>query len=213
MVLLKKMLKMSSSIKKFLDIKMLKQMEVTIITIIAIIASTRCASCHITHYCSTKCQKEGWPTHKFICASLPFPEKDSKSKSVYGILLPENSDQIVLVNVKLELINNNGDVFYNPSVCEFLGNDHLDQRYCGRNAIIGKNLDNYLMYQFRDNFASDGSKTNKAITKLTKNRSSHDWRGPILFTKFEGLDLVPYPNYLDIEESDIRDIIDNFLCY
>jgi hypothetical protein len=172
-----------------------------------------CANCHLTHYCNKKCQTNAWPIHKFICASLPFPEKKLKTKSVYGMLLPENSDKLVLVSVEINFVKIDGLNYERQITGDLLGNGYLDQRYVGLNFRIGENLKNTLMIQFRDGFGSDGSQTNKTVEKLTKNRSPHDWRGPILVTKFEGLDIFSNSIFLDIEESDIQDIIDYFLYY
>jgi hypothetical protein len=178
--------------------------------------STVCVNCHFIHYCSKKCQTKDWPIHKSICNSLPFPEKNSNIKSVYGVLLPEDSDKPVLVNVKLDSAFDSDDDshFYKPNTDEFLGKYDTDHRYVGRNPKNDKNLNNTLVITFREEFGIDGiSKTNKAVEKLTKNCCPFEWKGPILITKFRGIDLRSDFNYLDVEMNDIEDIIDYFSLY
>ena len=36
-------------------------------------STTRCGKCHAVKYCSARCQKSHWPTHKAVCAVAPVP--------------------------------------------------------------------------------------------------------------------------------------------
>jgi hypothetical protein len=174
-----------------------------------------CTSCKCSYYCSRECQQKDWPLHKFICTSLPLPVKRSTSSSVYGILLDEDSLKPKFIEVQLKTTS----VFENQSVEEvdlvpFLGPNDYGLHQMPRNVVNpSRKMRNTLVFRFRDAFLYDGSKPNKCIQKMTKNRQFHDWRGPIVVLKSAGTNLYVNTSYMDIESSDVADLIDYFLFY
>ncbi len=46
----------------------------------------RCGRCKVTWYCSAKCQKDDWSTHKFVCAEEEKRRKADMAAKVLGEL-------------------------------------------------------------------------------------------------------------------------------
>lgn len=55
----------------------------------------KCAACEVALYCSTECQKDDWPTHKFLC----IPVKDQHRKT--GEELKTTRDALVSDSVEV----------------------------------------------------------------------------------------------------------------
>ena len=80
------------------------------------------------------------------------------------------------------------------------------------NPLRDRDLTNTLQVLCRDAFLIDGSSVNKSVVQATQGAMVHDWRGPILAMKKEGLSIDPR-FYLDIDMRDYRDIVDYFISY
>lgn len=161
---------------------------------------------------------QDWINHKLICDSLPLPVKNPKQKSFNAIYLPEDEDKPVFVLVPIEEIFEKNENFYwdYPQLDFFLG-----KKKCPRSSYMNKNplnekrvMRDKLIITYRDDFLIDGcSKKNRLVEKMTRGKSGHDWRGPIIVMKASGVQFNPYEKYLDIQSSDFVDIVDFFLWY
>ena len=128
-----------------------------------------------------------------------------------GVLLPEDSTQPILVNI--QTMKKGSMVVVNEK--QFIGNVESSRNWMPYNPLKGnKQLDDTLMFYFRDNFFNDGSKENVCIKKLTNGKCPHGWRGPMLVTKQKG-DIFKERNSSpkDVTAQDFGNIIDYLLFY
>ena len=176
-----------------------------------------CAKCHQVFYCEKACQTKDWSNHKIYCSCLPFPAKTIKEgKSVYGIFLPENGKNPVVVEVPIKTNYDPEDSIYYSSadMSLFFGKELIGHRYMSRNSLKPeRKLIDTLLINFRDDFLADGSKPNTTVHKLTNGLHQHNWKGPILVTKKEGKELLTDYDYKDIEIDDFENVVDFFLGY
>jgi hypothetical protein len=141
--------------------------------------------------------------------------KKPNVKSVYAFLLSEDKQKPELITVPIEMKNSYEGLIESEQVESFLGNDFYGLQQMPRNPLRPKKtMANTLVFRFRDNFFNDGSRRNKCIESITKKRNRHDWRGPMIILKIKGTNLIPMDQkHIDIELSDIHDVIDYFLYY
>ena len=70
------------------------------------ITTSRCSKCKSAGYCCRECQVADWPTHKFFCASLPFPPKmngNPRVRTIAGLLLNSGSLSPSIVQLPLNI--------------------------------------------------------------------------------------------------------------
>jgi hypothetical protein len=181
-----------------------------------------CGKCGIISFCSKECQVKEWPSHGLACNVLPFPKKNTDGKHVYVFYFPENSEKVVLGQVKVirELYEHYNIYYERIKEKEFFNEiAHVrSYRMVGNRLNDRKKVENTLRISFNDDFGIDGSKSNKIVQKMTKG-SCFDWRGPILISKVKGVKYslgIPYDlydEYLDVDFKDFSLITDYFLSY
>ena len=181
-------------------------------------ASKKCSKCKIMSYCSQECQRNDWPAHKFFCGSLPFPAQiKTGGKYVRGVLLSENSQDPILINILVEFKTlkspYGNETFENPDLKKFLGEkESYGRNWMPLNPLKNEKVfSNTIEFLYREDFFCDGSKPNKTIQKITGGLNSHDWRGPMVVTKYAGQGAQG--SYLNIELDDFADIIDYLKWY
>lgn len=168
---------------------------------------------HIVSYCSKECQRKEYSIHKLVCDALPFPEKINENH-VYAFYLPEDSNKIVLVQVEKVFKEDDDDDNYGylPNLKPFLGDDSSGCTFMTVNRVNkSRKMENMLLINYRDNFLNDGSKSNRLVKIMTNGQSTHDWRGPILIMKAEGIQINEFQSYMDVELKDFPDVVDFFL--
>ena len=178
------------------------------------ITTSRCSKCKSAGYCCRECQVADWPTHKFFCASLPFPPKmngNPRVRTIAGLLL--NSGSLTPSIVQLPL-NIDFESFKLPNTKSFIGAQE-STNYMQSNPFTNENLKDSLVFIFRDNFLNDGSSPNKCVENMMKGRNNYPWKGPVLVIKQKGI----FPEDLcrnefdDINSKDFKDVVDYFCWY
>ncbi len=173
-------------------------------------ATKLCSKCKVVYYCSRECQEADWSSHRFFCASLPFPPKVPAKKSINGVLLNPESSTPRLVEVPLIEWHFEGKSSIIPEVEPLIKATFLARNYMEINPFSKKELRDVLVFEYRENFRSDGSKANKWIDNVHKGRQL--WRGPVLIYKVKGHDLfmLEQNGYADVNMKDFKDIVDFF---
>ena len=174
-----------------------------------------CQKCKASFYCGASCQKTDWDVHKWFCSQLPFPKapKTASGKTVRAIYFAEGDSTPTIVNVPVRRQPFEGHVL------EILVTDkwvtETGHTVMNFNPLKNSPLDKTLEFVHRDNFFGDGSKENKTVSKFMNARQVHNWKGPMLVCKFDGLyGLEVYgPKYTDIEVEDLTTVRDFFLAY
>jgi hypothetical protein len=173
-----------------------------------------CPTCKSAYYCSRKCQKNDWSTHKLFCAAYASFSLSSRPSSQHlrACFFPADSDRPEMVWVPWKLHKDEDGQYCLPEFDPTLGLDR--SLVIRRNATLNRNLSNTLNVYHRDAFLIDGSASNKSILALlaTKPEQQHDWRGPIVAISCRGPALDP-PEGRDIDIEDLRHISDYFLSY
>lgn len=75
----------------------------------------------------------------------------------------------------------------------------------------GRKFDRGLEVRHRDEFLTDGSKTNGALLASTKpyGAGEHEWRGAVVAVAMEGNDEAGMNTYTDVDLGHLRMIIDH----
>ena len=174
-------------------------------------AKTYCGKCD-TSFCVKDYQGVMWSQHKLFCDALPFPVRSLTGKSVYAFLLPENGEKVILVQVQIkEEFDKEHKVFIDsPQLQTFIG-PSCEKFIMNQNTFNRKrNMKDALIFQYNDNFDSDGCKTNMAIQKMTNGESPYNWRGSIVVLKVQGANADSQLNYIDISIADFPHVIETF---
>jgi hypothetical protein len=181
-----------------------------------------CSSCRSISYCSPQCQRSDWSLHKMVCKS--FTTLPSRPSTAYklAILFPVDSRVPQLEWIKCDRrIDDEDGVAWEKSCTEHLLEiENLDLRYrhsrefksITRNQLRGYNLSHTVQVICRETFLIDGSTPNASIRHTTKERTIHDWRGPLVVMRRPGTAIDPL-FYEDISAGDFRIVIDYFLSY
>ena len=182
------------------------------------VATKKCSKCKVMLYCGQECQRNDWSAHKFFCGSLPFPAQvKTGGEYVRGVLLPENSQDPILINILVEIKNLKSaydcETFEKPDLKKFLGDEEIYGRnWMPLNPLKNERVfNNTIEFLYKEAFLCDGSKPNKTIQNITGGLNSHDWRGPMVVTKYSGQGAQG--SYLNIELDDFADIIDYLKWY
>ena len=154
-----------------------------------------CSLCKVSYYCSKECQvADRSKNHKYFCG-MSFPKRDPNKKTVFGFLLQEKGD-IKIVNVRIDEKKGQGRAAVIAPFLEY-PNDKTTRSeifspftkyFLPRKLFEPKNLKNMLQFSYRKNFLNDGSQSNECVKKLTANKNSYDWKGPILLLKIKGIE-------------------------
>ena len=136
------------------------------------------------------------------------------------MLLPESGVKPIIIELALELQVYDGESFYTTKSKNFIIKPgekiftEVAHQYIPSNPLKPKRkFKDTLLLEFRDSFYNDGSTLNTTVQKITKDRMTHDWRGPLLITKIKGKDLFNMPTYIDFQLEDFEDVIDYLLWY
>ena len=180
-----------------------------------------CARCHSTRYCSPECQQTDWPSHSLLCSQYSTHTDRPDTSYKRAILFPpdEVKPKLIWVECKTEQDDEVPGLTYElGQVREHLGGKLGVYDACPeykpiqRNPLRDRDLTNTLEVICRDTFLIDGSSVNKSVIKATQGAPGHDWRGPILAVKKQGLGIDPR-FFLDIDMRDYRDVVDYFISY
>ena len=174
-----------------------------------------CSGCHSACYCSRRCQKVDWPSHRLLCADFGGSPQRPGPDYKRAILFPEAQirPQIVWIEFQPEL-----EGYIPVGEKALLGNHFgpdepvLQTIPIGRNLMRNRDLADMLSLTCRDDFLNDGSIQNQSVLASTQGPTGHDWRGPLIATKSRGIDLQTC-FFMDVELSDFRDLIDYFASY
>jgi hypothetical protein len=177
-------------------------------------SAKKCAKCKTVQYCGRACQVKDWPIHKYVCESLPFPEKKpSSSPAVYCFFMPENGDKIQVIQVETErTLDPVTKKYYDkPKLEEFLGRDleeYVPRATKRKDAVYSINL---IIMRKNLEFEMDNSVTNKLAKKLTNNKMSYDWKGSLVAMKFVDTDKNKpneLLNFIGIEIKDLKNMVE-----
>jgi hypothetical protein len=181
-----------------------------------------CSSCRSISYCSPQCQRYDWSLHKIICKSFTTLATRPSAAHRLAILFPVDSrvPQLIWIKCDRRIDDDDGIAWEQPDTRHLLEIENLGPRYqlstefknIKRNAHRGYNLSHTVQVIDRETFLIDGSTPNVCIRYTTKERMTHDWRGPIVVMRQPGTAVDPLC-YEDISAGDFRVVIDYFLSY
>ncbi|KAI1381998.1 hypothetical protein F4677DRAFT_400513 [Hypoxylon crocopeplum] len=187
-----------------------------------------CVVCKSCWYCSKKCQKDDWKSHKLLCKAIA-DEPDRPSPShVRAIYFPEDKPTPVPIWINcspneevpgdagfLDIALIRGLVSKAGEYEEYLGLEKVN-----RDNSRNRTFPRILEYHFRDNFYNDGSPRTASFQASVRphGEDKRDWRGSLVVLTiitegtgelFEGLSL----RYTDVTLGDFRNMIDHALGY
>ena len=112
------------------------------------------------------------------------------SLPLHVLFQEQSGSETIYLRLLLNISGNNEDgEFAFTDAKKLLGNVDIDQRYCNKRRTDNVIMDNILIFEFRDDFLSDGSKLNKCISKMSNGKACHTWMGPLLVTKVKEFEI------------------------
>lgn len=96
-----------------------------------------------------------------------------------------------------------------------MGNDKAPVQYMPFqiNSVKRFDLDHTINLICREEHSIDGSKLNRCILEMTRDKTPHDWRGPVVALRQVGVGYQPYSVYEDITLADLNHTVSYFLAY
>ncbi|KAF3060909.1 hypothetical protein GL218_03313 [Daldinia childiae] len=166
-----------------------------------------CSSCKSCRYCSKRCQKNDWKSHKLLCKAISTQSERPSSFHVRAIYFPQDRPTPELVWISCLGI---------PSFEEVKGivregtPGNVDIQRVYWNYRLMKPALQHIEFHFRDLFLRDGSRPTKSLyeTVAKHGQARCDWRGPLLVFGVSRSDL-----YTDATLADFRAVIDYSLGY
>lgn len=190
-----------------------------------------CSSCHSSAYCAPTCQRADWRIHKTVCRSLKdIPPRPTPSHKL-GILFPvesrvpqliwyESERKVDVWGVSVEgepeeEEEEEGAEFDIAKLGSVMGDDKPPVQYMPFqiNPVKRFELDHTLNLVCREEHGIDGSKLNRCILEMTKDKTPHNWRGPVVALRQVGVGYQPYSVYEDITLADLHHAVAYFLAY
>lgn len=179
-----------------------------------------CVGCNSAHYCSKRCQKTDWPTHKLLCAVFANFDTSSRPTDEHfkAILFPVDQEKPTIVWLHCKWWGSDSDGVWDQGPSEltsFLGSG-FDLRTTDIEDIpsLKRKMTKTITVCYRDAFVVDGSRLNTSIESIlaTKVRQYYPWRGPFLIYGSIELD-ANRKACKDLDMKDFRHIADFFLSY
>jgi hypothetical protein len=107
-----------------------------------------------------------------------------------------------------------GESFTNPVYRDYLGPDEpaLEEKRIADYGVPKFVLNHTVAIYYREEFFSDGSKTNLCVAEIANGQHRHRWCGPIIVVSWPGLEDTP-TSYQDVTASDLHFAVEFFKCY
>ncbi|KAJ8680481.1 hypothetical protein QAD02_016268 [Eretmocerus hayati] len=178
-----------------------------------------CSKCHSISYCSTRCQKKDWSTHKLLCASFASFDISSRptDEHVRAIFFPVNDPRPQMVWLHLRCGENEGTKCQSVDTSPFLGLDENNQKdsrtdVISYNHVLHRKLSNSIHVSFCNSPRHDESVANKSIANMSASGGNiHFWQGPVTSYGSNGtvrIGIAEEITYRDLDMVDFRHIVD-----
>jgi hypothetical protein len=161
---------------------------------------------------------QDWANHRNECrpienipTSLSDPQMTpvGAAASFAALLFPADEERPRLIKVDcLAHTQSTGPCIWTPLAHPHIGGASEPASMVITNGVGGAPLRFPLHLFYRADFMMDGSRTNRAIYRLTGGRSVYEWRGNVLALKFYG---SRRQGYSDITLSDLGSLVAHFL--
>ncbi|KAJ8680483.1 hypothetical protein QAD02_016270 [Eretmocerus hayati] len=178
-----------------------------------------CSKCHSISYCSTRCQKRDWSTHKLLCASFASFDNSSRptDEHVRAIFFPVDDSRPQIAWLRCCWHDREGIRCHYVDTSPFLGldkNNRVKSRTdeVSNNPILSIKLSDLIYINYWDSSHNDELKGNKSIANILASKGNiHFWQSPVIAYGIKGLGRAKEIIYRDLEMVDFRHIVD-YLC-
>ncbi|KAJ8680482.1 hypothetical protein QAD02_016269 [Eretmocerus hayati] len=175
-----------------------------------------CSKCHSISYCSPKCQRRDWRTHKLLCASFASFDNSSRptDEHVRAIFFPVNDSIPQLVWLHCRWCENEGTRCQSVDTSPFMGLDTNKQQdsktdEISYNHVVDKKLPNLIFVNFCDISCDVELEANKSVANTCAlDGNIYFWQGPVIAYGIVGLGGTKEITYRDLDMVDFRHIVD-----
>ena len=175
-----------------------------------------CKRCHSIRYCSPRCQKIDWPSHKLLCPQCDHDDVRPSPLHRRAILFRDSEKEPEFIWIECKEREQLGQKWEAPQkVRDYLGPNltWMERTSCHHDKIHDRPLENSLEIFNRDTGSIDGSSPNQSIIAATQGDLTHDWRGPVVVLRKNGHCNTYEGSFGDMSMADYVHIVDHFKTY
>ena len=178
--------------------------------------SQMCKQCRSIHYCSSRCQKIDWPSHKLLCAQYKNDNERPSPSHRRAILFQDSEKQPKFIWIECQKMEEGGHNWEEPqNVQHHLGPDCglVERTSFDRNKVRDRPLDHSIEIHNRNAFGLDGSVPTQSIIAATQGTNAHEWCGPVVVLRKIGHCSTYAGSFGDMSMEDYMHVIDHFKVY
>lgn len=195
-----------------------------------------CQRCQAAGYCSEKCQKKDWPSHKLLCKAFveqgPRPSPDHLRGILFEVDSPkpipiwlhferEDKDDLGFTPHNVNYYKTIEPMILTPTEARARGTGTPTSMMGTTSVVANLRSQHHWGFKwvaellYRDSFLADGSKPNKAMLAATNpyGPMEHDFRGPVVAAGLTGNETDGATQYCDIDLVQLRMIVDYAVWY
>ena len=175
-----------------------------------------CKQCHAISYCSVRCQKSDWPSHKLLCSQYSLDNERPSPEHRRAILFQDGHKEPKFIWIECKELVEGTHKWEEPqNIDDYMGPErtYVERTSFDHNNVRGRPLKNSIEIHNRNAFSMDGSIPNQSIVAATRGKAPHEWCGPVVVLRKNGLCTTFMGSFGDMGMEDYVHVVDHFKIY